>query len=130
MKNAHKILRDVKPENYFRVCSGAELASLEEFLDALKTMSEDAFKHHVKDGKNDFSDWVRDVIKDDELADALIHATTREETMQIVRKRLYVIKDHLSRNCPHHNMFCNIREFMVGAGIGLFLGLILAKVLM
>ncbi|MFN6944311.1 MAG: DUF5752 family protein [Cytophagaceae bacterium] len=65
------------PENYFFVQDGKVLRSLEELIDYLPVMSEDTFAHHVNKEKNDFSNWIAEVIKDKELASSIKKVKTK-----------------------------------------------------
>jgi hypothetical protein len=60
-----------KGSHCFWVNQGPILKDLEELADALKTMSEKMFAHHVNKDHNDFADWVEGVLKDADAATAL-----------------------------------------------------------
>ena len=47
------ILKDVKPENCFWINNGPIIRNLQEVTNTLAYMSEETFKHHVNDQKND-----------------------------------------------------------------------------
>ena len=55
-------------EKVFYLKDGRKLKSLVELTEALESMSEDVFRHHVNEARNDFSNWIKDVFKDEELA--------------------------------------------------------------
>jgi hypothetical protein len=55
-------------EKVFYLADGRKLKNLVELTEALETMHEDVFRHHVNDARNDFSNWINDVFKDRELA--------------------------------------------------------------
>ena len=59
---------EAKPENYFILVTGVPLKSLRELANALETMNDWVFSHHVNDTRNDFSNWVKDILKESELA--------------------------------------------------------------
>lgn len=65
------------PEKSFKLSSGTELLSIDELDSALKYMKEDVFNHHVYSGVNHFSNWVRDVFNQPELAQQLRMCTTK-----------------------------------------------------
>ena len=67
----------LRPEQHFVVADGNRLKNILDLADALETMSEDVFKHHSNELKNDFSSWVRDVFYDHSLADDISMAKTR-----------------------------------------------------
>ena len=52
------------------------------------TIDEATFSYHVHGGNNDFSNWVRDIIQDIELADDLARADNTHEAAKYVLLRL------------------------------------------
>lgn len=83
-----KALSDVKPENYFRVANGTVIKGLMELDSSLESMGEETFKYHVNDYRNDFSSWVRDTIKDEELANQLLIAKDKAKMQLTVLRRI------------------------------------------
>ena len=65
---AMQFLVDVPAEYVFWCEDGRVLRNLKDLADALATMSDETFAHHANTEKNDFSRWVRDIIKDEWLA--------------------------------------------------------------
>jgi hypothetical protein len=80
-RNNHKKL---PPRKYFWLANGAVIKSLEEFLDALKVMDDELFGEHVNKDRNDFSNWVKHVLKNEHLGERLEKAKTREEMISIM----------------------------------------------
>lgn len=72
-------VKKLKSENYFYVIDGSIIKSLRELADALDQISDDTFYYHVTDTGNDFCNWVKDVLKEMELAEKLLEAGTREK---------------------------------------------------
>lgn len=68
-------LSDVPQDKVFWCQDGRVFKNLAELAAALRDMSEEAFRSHVNKEKNDFSNWVRDVIGDVTLATDLKKAT-------------------------------------------------------
>lgn len=56
------------PEKYFYLHGGGALKSLEELFVELQTMEPHVYAHHVTEERNDFANWVRDVMGDRFLA--------------------------------------------------------------
>jgi len=75
-------------ETSFWVADGNILNSLVALHEALLAMSSATFSHHVTKQKNDFSEWVRDVLGDTECATALKIATTPKRAAAVVAKAL------------------------------------------
>ena len=85
---ARRFLSDCAPEQCFWCNNGPVLKNLEELANFLPEMNEDTFRHHVNNDKNDFSNWVRDIIGDQKLADNLLSSSTRESALKKVMNRL------------------------------------------
>ena len=57
-------LANVAQDKVFWRHDGVVVKNLDELAAALREMSEETFRYHAAGGKNDFSNWVRDVIGD------------------------------------------------------------------
>jgi HD superfamily phosphohydrolase len=88
-----KIFSDVPSEHKFWLVSGGELKNLEELSMALEQMPDDVFLHHVNESKNDFGEWVKNVIKDEELSDTMFKIKTKESTLKAVKLRINSLKN-------------------------------------
>ena len=84
-------LARVNPDKYFRVANGTIIKSLMELDGSLESMGEETFKYHVNDYRNDFSIWIRDVIKDGKLADELLLSKDKCKTQVLVLRRIISI---------------------------------------
>lgn len=67
-----------KGDQRFFLVDGTVISNLFELADALDMMGHEMFYHHVDGDRNDFSNWVRDILKEAELADKLLEETTPE----------------------------------------------------
>ncbi|PIN70147.1 hypothetical protein COV93_02725 [Candidatus Woesearchaeota archaeon CG11_big_fil_rev_8_21_14_0_20_43_8] len=74
----------VSPSQYFRLKNGSEIRNLNELFGAVKTMDDMDFSHHVNEVKNDFAVWVRDVLKENWLADDLSRTSSRVEFQNVL----------------------------------------------
>ena len=83
-----KVLGEAPVEHHFVVADGRKLKNIIELADALETMSEEIFRHHANEFKNDFSNWVKDVFYDHSLAEDISRAKNRLETQIAVLRRL------------------------------------------
>lgn len=81
-------LRDVEGDKCFWANNGAVIKNLYELHNSLETMDEATFNHHVNEGRNDFYNWVRDVIHDKKLANRLAKLKTRAEIAKSVKERV------------------------------------------
>jgi hypothetical protein len=87
-KKTKKILKNVKPEFYFKLIDGSEIKNLLELADALDRMTDDVFYYHVNEQRNDFSNWVRDVFNEKDLAESIEKLNNKLETEISVLKFL------------------------------------------
>ena len=83
-----KPLTKVPEEHIFWCIDGRTFGDLKELAEGLTAMSNETFYHHVTHDRNDFTNWVRDVINDVELANDLAKATCRDEAATYVVARL------------------------------------------
>jgi hypothetical protein len=84
---ARKFLARVPEQSLFWCNDGNILRDLRELGGALAVMSDQTFTYHSNDEKKDFSNWIRDVIGDKNLAQTLESATSREQAARIVEER-------------------------------------------
>jgi hypothetical protein len=94
--DAAKILADVADDKRFFCQDGCVIKNLTELVDCLDHMTEEVFYHHVTSDKNDFSNWIRDVLGDEKLAGELSYICTPQEATEIVKKR--VVSFQINRN--------------------------------
>ena len=89
---ARKYLSDSPSEQCFWVNNGPVVKNLEELTSVLPQLSEDAFGHHVNKEKNDFSNWIKDIIGDKKLANDLLSSKTKESALKKLKDRLSSLK--------------------------------------
>lgn len=85
---AERMLEDVPKEKRFWCQDGQEFKNMQELEAGLKRMSEETFCYHSNETKNDFSNWVRDVISDEKLAKDLLKSGTRDQAAKSVSARV------------------------------------------
>lgn len=90
--DAEHILREVEPEKAFIFHNGHVVRSLEELSRTIKDISEDVFKHHVTEDRNDFGNWIEHVLKDTTLATAVRQANDRKLIIGIIDHRIKELK--------------------------------------
>jgi len=79
---------DASEDKVFWLHNGYTLKNLRELRDALATMTNSQFNHHVTETRHDFSDWIRDVLNDEVLADDIQTATDRHQARAILEQHL------------------------------------------
>ena len=118
------LLKEVKSKHYFWVHNGMIIKSIEELFIALELMNNSTFKFHVTKYKNDFSKWVRDVIKDEGLAKNLLKTQDKHASAIKVIKRVKELKD----NQKGFFFKYPIKEFILGILTGLLIGFLMLLV--
>jgi len=83
-----KLLAKVPAEYVFWCHDGAVFTDIYDLLEGLKTMSDETFAYHSNLVKHDFSNWIRDIMEDEELADALMTVASRPEAVSCVIARI------------------------------------------
>ena len=88
-KEADKLwLRDVPHDKVFLFRDGRMVRNLDKLTTTLREKVEEMFKYLVAGDKDDFSNWVRDVIGDVTLANELQKATIQTTAAHRVDMRL------------------------------------------
>jgi alpha-amylase len=84
---AKRFLARVPEQNAFWCSDGHVFRDIQELKDALPRMSDQTFCYHCNDEKKDFSNWIRDVIGDANLAKTLETVPDREQAARVVDER-------------------------------------------
>lgn len=84
-------MADVPKEYAFRCHDGAILRNVKELGDTFNTITDEAYVFHANAKKNDFSNWVEDIIKDGMLANDLQKATNRAQAAKLVANRIAIL---------------------------------------
>ena len=90
-KLAMKILSDAGSDKEFRFCNGLHIKNMHELLLAFETIEDDVYQFHANNEKNDFSNWIKDVFEDEELASNL-RMKDKEEVIGILNDRIDYLK--------------------------------------
>lgn len=77
----------VSPELQFKLHEGNTISSIAELQKALVHMDDIAFAHHVNEHKNDFASWIKDVFKDETLANQMAKRKTKLSIASILANR-------------------------------------------
>jgi len=86
MKKKHH--KRLEKDEFFYTNGGKAIKNLKEFAFRLEKLSDEEFNHHVNDERNDFSNWIRDVMGDKRLADKIANTRDRREMQIAILKRL------------------------------------------
>lgn len=88
---------EVTPDKYFVLCDGRKLKSGKELADTLQFISDDMFKYHVTDTKNDFANWINDVFGEPELAKKIRTIRNKMEVSVELYRYMFDKLDKLTR---------------------------------
>ena len=77
---------EVYGDQRFFVINGNILSRLTELPAALKAMDTDTYAYHVNSDKNDFSQWVSDVLGNKALATKLKKAKNKDDMATLIEK--------------------------------------------
>lgn len=90
-----RLLSDVREDEHFKTVDGRTLRSVRELVLLLETFSDEHFRHHVNEHRNDFAAWVENSVGDPVLADRIRDATTPQGIQRAISKRLAGIESQL-----------------------------------
>ena len=94
-QDAERFLANVPEENVFRCCDGRILRNMKELSHAFSKMGDETFTYHANAGKNDFSNWVKDIIKDEKLARDLVKSQNQSQAVKAVADRMAFLSKNL-----------------------------------
>ncbi len=94
-QEAQRILANVPEEYVFRCHNGHILRNLEELANELKTITPEDYSFHANTEKNDFTNWVRDIIKEERLAGDLQKAQNQAQAIKLVASRVSTLSRRL-----------------------------------
>jgi hypothetical protein len=85
-----KRLSEAPSDKRFVLKDGRVLKNMVELANALEYMADDIFNHHVNPYRNDFRNWISDVLGEKDLASTLDKIKGKNETQLAVLK--YIVK--------------------------------------
>jgi hypothetical protein len=94
-EEASRRLGDVADEKRFWCHDGRLIRNLGELEKSLNNMGDETFQYHVGEGRNDFSNWVRDVLGDNRLANDLKKAKSRSQATKAVAQRISFLESKI-----------------------------------
>jgi hypothetical protein len=94
----HSLYIDVTPDKYFVLCDGRKIKNAKELADILQLISDDMYKYHVTDSKNDFSNWINDVFGEFELAKKMRPVRNRLEMSIEIYRNMFDKLDKLEKS--------------------------------
>lgn len=82
------LLKPVKNEHAFILENGKTINSIPELKSMIHELDDNTFNHHVNSVRNDFSNWIRDIHNDTELADAIGKVSTKKDVANVINKHI------------------------------------------
>jgi hypothetical protein len=125
-------MHNVDHKHHFYANNGAEIRNLAELRDALRTMDDATFKHHVNKERNDFQTWVGDIVGDADLARQIAKAGSGKRMAKIVAKRIARLEKRHGSAPLSADSGENKRSwllFLEGLIFGLLIGIIVARLI-
>jgi len=95
---ARRYLRDINESHLqFRTWDGKTIKNLIELACYLKGCSDEAFRYHVSRDYNHFSNWVENVVLDQDLSRQMSLVLDRNPMRLIITKRVNILVFHATR---------------------------------
>jgi len=85
---AKRILSTVRPQKSFWVNNGPIVNNLKTLPKIINEMNDAQFMYHVNKDKNDFSDWIRDILGDKKLSNELRKCKIKKTFIDVLKKRI------------------------------------------
>ena len=82
----NQLLKEAPTDKYFYVHNGMTIKNLDELAVALELMDIEVFEYHVNNEKNDFSNWVDDIINEEGLAKELLDIKSKTASAERIRR--------------------------------------------
>jgi len=79
--------KDVSPDKILKLVNGMLVINMASLYDEIAAMKDEDFEKHVNAEKNDFAKWVREAVGDEELAEHLELATSKQEILDLLNLR-------------------------------------------
>ncbi len=91
-EEANRRLGNVPDDKRFWCHDGRFIKNLGELEKALNDMSDETFHYHSGEVRKDFSNWIRDVVGDDNLARELSKVKSRIQAGKAVAQRISFLR--------------------------------------
>jgi len=83
-------LRAAPDDRVFCVCRGDCIRKIDDLANCIESLQEGEFRHHVDEEFDHFSDWIRNVLKNELLANDLLLRANKDD------------KEHYVMTIRHH----------------------------
>ncbi len=77
--------KDAPPGAAFLLKNGQEVRNLKELLEALETIDDATYAHHVNEHRNDFAAWIQNILQQEDLAEQIRNKKAKEQLLRILK---------------------------------------------
>ena len=91
-------LRTLPDDEAFWLCNNQTVHSLHELAEMLPELDDTTFRYHIQRDRNDFEDWIKNVIGDRELAREIARVKTKQTLAKKITARVRSIEQRNARN--------------------------------
>ncbi len=95
---ARRILGKTSLTDGFWLCTNENLRSLYALSEALEKADNEVFRYHVTRDRNDFEAWIRETVKDKELAREIARVKTKETLIRKITERTEELKNVIKKH--------------------------------
>jgi len=113
-------------KRFFSV-TGGQAENIRDLRQEISEMTEDGFKHHLKD-QNDFEVWLRDILHKDNFAEKIKKIHSKKELLAAIDQEIEKDKE-LGLDHPHLHNRMMARHFVYAFLLGLIIGVLLVLLL-
>ncbi|RJQ17166.1 hypothetical protein C4573_03880 [Candidatus Woesearchaeota archaeon] len=117
-------LQNAPPEQKFHFNNGKSAQNIWELKKQIQVMNQDEFGNHVNETKNDFANWIDQVIHDPYLAGKIRLAKDKNETVKILDDKIHEITMEIGKSHVISD-FELMKDFLLGLVIGFVVGIAL-----
>ncbi|MEK6964052.1 MAG: hypothetical protein AABX70_06480 [Nanoarchaeota archaeon] len=89
--------KEAAPDKQFILKNGERIASLKDLVEKLDSMSEEVFKEHVTENKNDFANWIKEVLKQEKLSEEIRTKKAKEDLLSILKEEGSEVQTRLDK---------------------------------
>ncbi|MFH1400989.1 MAG: DUF5752 family protein [Nanoarchaeota archaeon] len=88
--DAKRILSDCDQDKAFWFRDGTVIRNIYELANSIEAIDDWNFHYHVNEdrNKNDFQKWIKDVLADEDLADALVGVKEQKDYVRVIREHI------------------------------------------
>ncbi len=97
LNDIKKILSEVSDFESFWFCNNTVANSLESLSKLLLEVDDTTFRYHLHKNKNDYEEWIKTIIGDEEFSKEISRVKTRITLSKKIQERIIFLKEELKR---------------------------------